>query len=137
MSSSMSTVRARRRPTAGALLLGGLVAVLALGVLSMHGLSSTADPAGPGSTTYADSALVAQHEVGDHDPGHGALGHLGAICLWLVIGGVVAFAATEIGRRLVRVVGPPDGTGSASRPTARHAEHGRAPPLSALGLLRC
>jgi hypothetical protein len=110
--------------------------MLALGVLSMHGLSSTVGGAGTDSIDHADAVLVDDHEARDHDSGHGALGHLGAICLWLVIG-VVALAAAQIGRRLCWVHGPPRGGGASSRPTPRHTEHGRAPPLSALGLLRC
>jgi hypothetical protein len=135
--SSLSPASAARRRTARALLLGGLVGALALGVLSMHGLSSTVDRPGLRSINDVEAVLVPDHEAGDHDSGHAALGHLGAICLWLVIGSVAALAAAELGRRMVRVVGPSRGTGSNSRPTTRHTEQGRAPPLSALGLLRC
>jgi hypothetical protein len=76
-----------------------LIVVLAIGVLSMHGLA-TADSTGPHAplTAMVDGLAGESHHGGhtDHDSMHA----IGELCLWLIVAGIVFAAGTCPLRRL-------------------------------------
>lgn len=82
--------------------LGGAVALIALGLLSMHGLAAADAPVesvghgthGPAAVAtdfpmHGDLGQATESTGGDHDPLHA----LGQTCLWLMAGGALLFLA--------------------------------------------
>ncbi len=133
MSSLSGSSTGRRSVPANTLALAVLIGVLAIGVLAMHGLTSAEVPALSGTVVHADEA----HSTGDHTDGHNGLGHVGAICLWLAIGGAALLAAFELGRRWTRQRRTERTSTPYELVTGERSSLGRAPPPLLAGQLRC
>jgi hypothetical protein len=113
-----------------------LVVALAIGVLSMHGLS-TAD----GGSAHAPMAVVIDGLAGEShhesETDHAPLHAIGELCLWLIVGGaIVAVGARSLRllhrRALLEYSHPVDWRATPPRPA------GRSPDAQLIGVaLRC
>jgi hypothetical protein len=115
-----------------------LVVAVILGVLTMHGLASAGAPV-PGHDATPPGVAAVDREADHHpDESHdGQLGHLGALCLWLVVTGILALRAARVPERTRR-----RSTRSASAfeadATERPMRRSRSPGLlPGVDLLRC
>lgn len=112
-----------------------LIVVLAVGVLSMHGLATADSADSPATLTALVDGLAGEsHHGGDTD--HDTMHAIGELCLWLIVAGIVITAGAPA-LRLLRC----SRLGSA-RPVDRCASPptpaGRSPDAHLLGVaLRC
>lgn len=126
-----SSIRLRR---------AGLVVLIAIGALSMHGLAtaSASEPTGEAPTVAAGTALT--HTNSGHDTegegSHGTMHAIGQLCLWLVAGGATLIAGRTMRRIVVAFLR--DTLHNATRPPAPPVPAGRSPdPALAMVALRC
>jgi hypothetical protein len=95
---------------------GALVVLVAIGVLAMHGLATAAAHGPPVETAVEAPGVTALVQpTSDAEHGHDALGHLGAACIWLLVGTGTALAC---GLALRRGNGSWAGPGSLASPVA-------------------
>lgn len=96
----------------------GVVVLLALGLLTMHGLTSS--PASTSAAHHGHDAVVsmdagqgtstgAGHATSSTDGGHGALHAVGQACLWLIMGGALLFFLRRALTLLVQITRRDDG----------------------------
>jgi hypothetical protein len=115
-----------------------LMVAVFLGVLTMHGLAS-ADAPIPGHDAMLPGVAAVDREADQH-PGEShddQIGHLGALCLWLVVTGVLALHAVralERTRRRPTRWASTYGTEATERPMRRSRSPGLLPGVD---LLRC
>lgn len=82
---------------------GGVVALLAVGLLTMHGLTaagSTVEEPGHGTESVAVTTGHGVHASLDHTmggSGHDVLHDIGHACLWLLAGSALLVAARRMG----------------------------------------
>jgi hypothetical protein len=123
----------------------GLVTVLTLGVLSMHGLGTgvTDHRVDSTATTAVDAMLGMDPHTGggDHgaeghqDRGHGPMHAIGQVCLWLIAGGALFVVTRALARprgTSAQAAGHPDRAATPPAPVGRSPN----PPL-AMVPLRC
>lgn len=114
-----------------------LVVILAIGVLSMHGLATTYREHGREHSSVSealDGVALGTQQARATD--HGLMHTVGELCLWLIVAGIVV----TVGARRVRLIGRRHT--SSYRPLDRRATPpqpaGRSPDASLSGVaLRC
>jgi hypothetical protein len=87
---------------------GGVVALLAVGLLTMHGLASASSRVGHDGHVAATEAVAAEHGVHASldqtmgGGGHDLLHDVGHACLWLLAGSALLFSARRLGSVAIR-----------------------------------
>lgn len=122
----------------------GVVVLLALGLLTMHGLASS--PESGSATHHGHDAVVsmaagegtstgAGHATSSTDGGHGALHAVGQACLWLIMGGALLFFLRRALTLLVQITRRDDG--GRLEPSPRSLLRRPPDPRLATVALRC
>jgi hypothetical protein len=114
-----------------------LIAVVAIGVLSMHGLA-TAELESSAAPPPGVAALHSGATPDGHGGSHGDLGHIGIVCTWLLVTTGAAIAARGVAREW-RIRRPTTTSALASAAATLRSPSARSPdpPVTAIAPLIC